>query len=75
MSIHPCAALTPDVVLDALDSVDIRGDGRPLALNSDENRVYQVWCDEVPTVVAKFYRPRRWTDAQIFEEHASLRPQ
>jgi Ser/Thr protein kinase RdoA (MazF antagonist) len=57
-------------VLDALQSVGLAGDGRLLALNSYENRVYQVWMDEAPPVVAKFYRPARWTDAQIEEEHA-----
>ena len=67
---HPYSALTPDCVLDALDSVGIRGDGRMLALGSYENRVYQVFRDDEPPVVAKFYRPARWTDAQILEEHA-----
>lgn len=67
---HPYAALTPDVVLDALESLGIRGDGRLLSLNSYENRVYQVWRDDEPPVVAKFYRPSRWSDAQIGEEHA-----
>lgn len=66
---HPYAKLTPDVVLDALDAVGIRGDGRLLALNSYENRVYQVWREDEPPVVAKFYRPGRWSDAQIAEEH------
>jgi Ser/Thr protein kinase RdoA (MazF antagonist) len=83
----PYAGLTPDAVLDALDSVGLRGDGRLLALNSYENRVYQVWLEEdapgvnsaapsgakaapANSVVAKFYRPERWTDAQIAEEHA-----
>ena len=66
----PYAGLTPDCVLDALDSVGIRGDGRLLALNSYENRVYQVWRDDEPPVVAKFYRPARWTDDAILEEHA-----
>jgi Ser/Thr protein kinase RdoA (MazF antagonist) len=66
----PYAGLTPDSVLDALDAVGIRGDGRLLALNSYENRVYQVWREEAPPVVAKFYRGARWTDAQILEEHA-----
>ena len=69
---HPYAALTPHCVLDALDSIDIRGDGRLLALNSYENRVYQVWRDDAAPVVAKFYRPARWTDEQIDEEHAFL---
>jgi len=66
----PYAGLTPDCVLDALESVGLRGDGRLLALNSYENRVYQVWMDDQPPVVAKFYRPGRWSDAQILEEHA-----
>jgi Ser/Thr protein kinase RdoA (MazF antagonist) len=70
MSAHPYATLTPDAVLDALESAGVRGDGRLLALNSYENRVYQVYVEDAPSVVAKFYRPARWTDAQILEEHA-----
>ncbi len=66
----PYAGLTPDRVLDALESAGVRGDGRLLALNSYENRVYQVWLEDGPPVVAKFYRPGRWSDAQILEEHA-----
>jgi Ser/Thr protein kinase RdoA (MazF antagonist) len=76
----PYTALTPDCVLDALSSVGFFGDGRLLALNSYENRVYQVWLDDcapaaglpagASSLVAKFYRPLRWTDAQIAEEHA-----
>jgi Ser/Thr protein kinase RdoA (MazF antagonist) len=69
----PYARLTPDVVLDALESVDLCGDGRLLALNSYENRVYQVYLDEAPPVVAKFYRPGRWTARQIAEEHEFVR--
>jgi Ser/Thr protein kinase RdoA (MazF antagonist) len=57
-------------VLDALDGAGLRGDGRLLALNSYENRVYQVYREEGAPVVAKFYRTARWTDAQILEEHA-----
>jgi Ser/Thr protein kinase RdoA (MazF antagonist) len=56
-------------VLDALDSVGQRGDGRLLQLNSYENRVFQVMLEDGGAVVAKFYRPGRWTDAQITEEH------
>jgi Ser/Thr protein kinase RdoA (MazF antagonist) len=67
---HPYATLTPDRILDALDSVGIHGDGRLIALNSYENRVYLVHCDDAPSVVVKFYRPGRWTAAQIEEEHA-----
>jgi len=66
----PYEGLGPDTVLDALDAVGFRGDGRFIALNSYENRVYQVFMEEGPAVVAKFYRPARWTDAQIAEEHA-----
>ncbi|MCZ7564906.1 MAG: serine/threonine protein kinase [Burkholderiales bacterium] len=70
----PYATLTPDLVLDSLDSVGVRGDGRMLALNSYENRVYQIYVEQgepgAPAAVAKFYRPGRWTDAQILEEHA-----
>jgi len=66
----PYARLTPDRMLDALESVGLRGDGRFIALNSYENRVYQVSIEDGPSVVAKFYRPGRWRDAQILEEHA-----
>ncbi len=66
----PYATLTPDRILDALDSVGVRGDGRLLTLNSYENRVYLVYRDDAAPVVVKFYRPGRWTDAQIHEEHA-----
>jgi Ser/Thr protein kinase RdoA (MazF antagonist) len=66
----PYATLTPDRILDALDAVGVRGDGRLIALNSYENRVYLAHCDDAPSVVVKFYRPGRWTDAQIAEEHA-----
>lgn len=69
----PYAELTPDCVLDALQSVGLRGDGRLLALNSYENRVYQIWMEDGPPVVAKFYRPGRWSDEQILEEHAFVR--
>jgi Ser/Thr protein kinase RdoA (MazF antagonist) len=67
---HPYSRLTPDVVLNALDSVGLRCDGRLYPLNSYENRVYQVGVEDGTQVVAKFYRPARWTDAQILEEHA-----
>jgi Ser/Thr protein kinase RdoA (MazF antagonist) len=70
---HPYSALTPDVVLDAVATLGLRPDGRLLALSSYENRVYQVWLEEDPPVVAKFYRPGRWSDAQIDEEHAFAR--
>ncbi len=66
----PYADLSPDRVLDALETVGLRGDGRLIALNSYENRVYQVYLEDGPIVVVKFYRPGRWDDAQILEEHA-----
>jgi Ser/Thr protein kinase RdoA (MazF antagonist) len=66
----PYAGLTPETVLDALQVAGLRGDGRLLALNSYENRVYQVWLEDGGSVVAKFYRPERWSNAQILEEHA-----
>ncbi len=66
---HPYSRLTPDAVLTALESTGLRCDGRQLALNSFENRVYQVGIEDGPPVVAKFYRPERWSDAQILEEH------
>ncbi len=72
-SAPPYAHLTPDLVLAALDSVGLWTDGRLLALNSYENRVYQVGQDDGPPVIAKFYRPGRWNDAAILEEHAFTR--
>ncbi len=74
MSSHPYEHLTPDVVLDALSSIGLHGDGRLLALSSYENRVYQVQLEDAyqgnASVVAKFYRPGRWSEAQILEEHS-----
>jgi len=67
---HPYEALTPDLLLDAVESTGVRCDGRLLALNSFENRVYQVGIEEAVPVVAKFYRPDRWTTEMILEEHA-----
>jgi Ser/Thr protein kinase RdoA (MazF antagonist) len=67
---QPFADLTPEAVLDALDAVALRGDGRLIQLNSYENRVFQVYLEAGDVVVAKFYRPGRWSDAQILEEHA-----
>ena len=66
---HPYERLTPQRVLDALQTVGWRGDGRLLQLNSYENRVFQVMLEDGSAVVAKFYRPGRWSDAQILEEH------
>jgi Ser/Thr protein kinase RdoA (MazF antagonist) len=67
---HPFSLLTPDAMLDALDSIGLRGDGRLLALNSYENRVYQAGMEVGPPLVVKFYRPARWQDSAILEEHA-----
>ncbi|KWR87352.1 serine/threonine protein kinase [Cupriavidus sp. IDO] len=66
----PYAGLTPELILDALESAGFRPDGRLLVLNSYENRVWQVGIEDAAPVVAKFYRPGRWTDAAILEEHA-----
>jgi Ser/Thr protein kinase RdoA (MazF antagonist) len=65
---HPYAALTPDRVLDAIESVGLRGDGRLQALGSYENRVYLVGVEDAEPVVAKFYRPQRWSESAIVEE-------
>jgi len=56
--------------MDALASVGLFGDGRQMALSSYENRVYQLHLEDGTAVVAKFYRPQRWSEAQILEEHA-----
>jgi len=66
----PYADLTPASVLDALDAVGMSGDGRLIQLNSYENRVFQAFLENGDVVVLKFYRPARWSDAQILEEHA-----
>jgi len=65
----PYAGLFPDVVIDAVEQAGIACDGRVLALNSYENRVYQVGVEDRRPVVVKFYRPGRWSDAAIEEEH------
>lgn len=69
----PFTNLSPDLILDAIDSVGIATDGRLLALNSYENRVYQVGVDSASPIVAKFYRPNRWDDNAILEEHAFVK--
>lgn len=66
----PYAQLGPEQVLAALAALGLEADGRLLALNSFENRVYQVGIEDGAPVVAKFYRPGRWSDAAILEEHA-----
>jgi Ser/Thr protein kinase RdoA (MazF antagonist) len=65
----PYSELSPEAVLDALETAGFRCDGHVLALNSYENRVYQIGLEEGDPVVAKFYRPGRWSDAAIREEH------
>jgi Ser/Thr protein kinase RdoA (MazF antagonist) len=67
---HPYQKLTPDIILDAVESCGYACDGRLLALNSYENRVYQVGVDDDQPVIAKFYRPERWSREAILEEHA-----
>jgi Putative homoserine kinase type II (protein kinase fold) len=66
---HPFATLTPDLVLDAVESIGFLSDARVLALNSYENRVYQVGIEDSEPLIAKFYRPQRWTNEAILEEH------
>jgi Ser/Thr protein kinase RdoA (MazF antagonist) len=66
----PYSKLSPESVLDAIEALGLHCDGRVLALNSYENRVYQIGIEEGEPVVAKFYRPHRWSDAAILEEHA-----
>ena len=66
---HPYEQLTPDCILDALESVGFKPTGSLLALNSYENRVYQASLEDDSFVIAKFYRPHRWSDAAILEEH------
>ncbi len=67
--LHPYSRLTPDRILNAIDSTGRETNGRLLALNSYENRVYQVGLDDNSYIVVKFYRPDRWSDAAIHEEH------
>ena len=66
----PFAGLTPEVILTSVESVGLLCDGRVLALNSYENRVYRVGLEDDTPRVVKFYRPGRWSNAAILEEHA-----
>ena len=68
-SSHPFDALSPDLLIDAVESQGFVSDGRFLALNSYENRVYQIGIEEQTPMIVKFYRPERWTNDQIREEH------
>lgn len=65
----PFSQLTPDFVLDAIENLGFISDARIFPLNSYENRVYQVGIESEAPLIAKFYRPQRWSDAQIIEEH------
>lgn len=67
---HPYQQLTPDLILDAVESCGYACDGHLLALNSYENRVYQIGIEDDRPVIAKFYRPNRWSEQAILEEHA-----
>lgn len=70
---HPYDSLTPDRVVDCIESIGLISDLRLLALNSYENRVYQVGIEGSAPLIAKFYREGRWSDEQILEEHAFSR--
>ncbi len=69
-STHPFSVLEPGRLLDMLESVGLEPDGRLLALNSYENRVYQLGLEDAKPVILKVYRPGRWSQAGIIEEHA-----
>jgi Ser/Thr protein kinase RdoA (MazF antagonist) len=66
---HPFDILTPDLLIDAVEAQGFISDGRFIVLNSYENRVYQIGIEDQTPMIAKFYRPGRWTDQQIQEEH------
>lgn len=66
---HPFQTLSPEFVMDAVESQGFVCDCRNLTLNSYENRVYQVGVEDGPPLIAKFYRPGRWSDGQLLEEH------
>src|SRR5690606_17273378 len=67
---HAYDLLGPDQVLDAVESLGLVSNARIFALNSYENRVYQIGLEDGGFVIAKFYRPERWSDESILEEHA-----
>jgi len=70
---HPYERLTPDQILGSLEACGFACDGRLLALNSYENRVYQVGIEDQQPLIVKFYRPERWTREAILEEHQFAR--
>lgn len=67
---HPFEQLQPERVLEAAEALGMVTDGRLLPLNSYENRVWQIGIEDGDPIIAKFYRPDRWTDESILEEHA-----
>ena len=67
--VHAYGNLSPDTILEAVESIGFMTDGRVSALNSYENRVYQVGIEDERPIIAKFYRPARWSDSAIQEEH------
>ena len=73
ISSHPYDDLKPDKILDAMEDAGFVVNGRLFALNSYENRVYQIGIEDQPPVITKFYRPGRWSEAQIREEHVFTR--
>jgi Ser/Thr protein kinase RdoA (MazF antagonist) len=70
MNDTPYHDLTPDLIMDAVESLGLRCNGQLLALNSYENRVYQIGIEDEAPVIGKFYRPGRWRDEAILEDHA-----
>ena len=66
---HPYSRLSQEDVMDAVESLGLYSDARVFPLNSYENRVYQVGIDDEQPVIAKFYRPNRWSQQSIREEH------
>ena len=69
-TVQPYDNLTPDIILDAIESIGFEVSGSLFPLNSYENRVYQIGLNDESDLIAKFYRPHRWSDAMILEEHA-----
>jgi Ser/Thr protein kinase RdoA (MazF antagonist) len=69
MSVFDFTSLSPDLIIDGLESVGFSVDSGLLALNSYENRVYQFHDEQMQKYVTKFYRPQRWLEQQIQEEH------
>ncbi|MDX1811730.1 MAG: serine/threonine protein kinase, partial [Gammaproteobacteria bacterium] len=65
----PFAGLTPDFILQSIDDLGFLSSGQLLALNSYENRVYQIGIEDESPIIAKFYRPGRWSAEAIREEH------